>query len=85
MFANFDGNTTAGNLSPASRPQDSAQQVQDNEGIVGNVVPVYSGNCIVIESNFNNSLIHDVYHSSTDDCNNIVQDSHHPVWQHSGA
>jgi len=23
--------------------------------------------------------IHDVYHSSTDDYNSIVQDSHHPV------
>jgi len=36
MFANSDGNTTAGNLSPASQPQDSAQQVQNSEGIVGN-------------------------------------------------
>jgi len=38
MFANSDGNTTAGNLSPASWSQESAQQVHDNEGIVGNVV-----------------------------------------------
>jgi len=35
MFANFDGKPTASKLSPASRPQDSAHQVQDNEGIVG--------------------------------------------------
>jgi len=79
----LDGNTTASNLSPASRSQDSAQQVQDNEGIVGNVVPVDTGNSIVNVtcSYINNSLIHDVHHSCSDDYTSIVQDSPEVITQ----
>ena len=35
MFTSADGNNAAGVLSPASQSQDLAQQVCDNEGIVG--------------------------------------------------
>ena len=36
MFTSADGNNAVGALSPASQSQDLAQQVRDNEGIVGN-------------------------------------------------